>query len=29
MDKLEDIELAAIVKERQDMPEIEVSLDEL
>lgn len=29
MDKLEDIELAAIVKNRQDMPEIEVSLDEL
>lgn len=29
MDKLEDIELAAIVKERQNMPEIEVSLDEL
>ena len=29
MDKLEDIELAAIVKERQDMPEVEVSLDEL
>ena len=29
MDKLEDIELAAIVKERQDMEEIEVSLDEL
>ncbi len=29
MDKLEDIELAAIVRVRQDMPEIEVSLDEL
>jgi antitoxin StbD len=29
MDKLEDIELAAIVKARQDMSEIEVSLDEL
>jgi antitoxin StbD len=29
MDKLEDIELAAIVKERQDMPEVEVSIDEL
>ncbi len=29
MDKLEDVELAAIVKARQDMPEIEVSLDEL
>ncbi|VAW42557.1 RelB/StbD replicon stabilization protein (antitoxin to RelE/StbE) [hydrothermal vent metagenome] len=29
MDKLEDIELAAIVKARQDMPEIEVSFDEL
>lgn len=29
MDKLEDMELAAIVKDRQDMPEIEVSLDEL
>ena len=29
MDKLEDAELAAIVKARQGMPEIEVSLDEL
>lgn len=29
MDKLEDIELAAIVKVRQDQAEIEVSLDEL
>ena len=29
MDKLEDMELAAIVTARQDMPEIEVSLDEL
>jgi len=29
MDKLEDMELAAIVKDRQNMPEIEVSLDEL
>ncbi len=29
LDALEDIELAAIVKARQDMPEIEVSLDEL
>ncbi|MFP7756221.1 type II toxin-antitoxin system Phd/YefM family antitoxin [Thermodesulfobacteriota bacterium B35] len=28
MDRLEDIELAKIVKSRQDMPEIEVSLDE-
>ncbi len=29
LDKLEDVELAAIVKARQDMPEIQVSLDEL
>jgi len=29
MDKLEDIELSAIVKERESMPEVEVSLDEL
>ena len=29
LDKLEDVELAVIVKARQDMPEIEVSLDEL
>jgi len=29
MDKLEDLELAAIVRERQDMEEVEVSLDEL
>ncbi|EJZ9093494.1 type II toxin-antitoxin system Phd/YefM family antitoxin [Vibrio parahaemolyticus] len=29
MDKLEDIELAQIVKERQNSPEIEVSLDDL
>ena len=29
LDALEDAELAAIVKARQDMPEIEVSLDEL
>ncbi len=29
MDKLEDMELAAIVRERQDMQEIEVSLDDL
>ncbi len=29
MDKLEDIELAAIVKARLDQPEIEISLDEL
>jgi len=29
MDKLEDLELAALVKERQDMAEIEVSLDDL
>ena len=29
MDKLEDIELAAMVKARLDQPEIEVSLDEL
>lgn len=29
IDKLEDVELAAIVKARLDQPEIEVSLDEL
>lgn len=29
MDKLEDIELAAIVKDREDMPEIAISLDDL
>lgn len=29
IDKLEDVELAAIVKARMDQPEIEVSLDEL
>ena len=29
MDKLEDIELAEIVKERQHSAEVEVSLDEL
>ena len=29
LDKLEDVELAAIVKARQDMPENQVSLDEL
>lgn len=29
MDKLEDIELAALVKERQDQPEIEVSINDL
>lgn len=29
MDKLEDIELAAIVRARLDQPEIEVLLDEL
>ena len=29
MDKLEDIELAAIVRARMDQPEVEVSLDEL
>lgn len=29
MDKLEDIELAAIVDARKDQPEIEVSLDDL
>lgn len=29
MDKLEDVELAGIVRNRLDMPEIEVSLDEL
>ena len=29
MDKLEDIELAAIVEARKDQPEIEVNIDEL
>lgn len=29
MDKLEDIELAALVKERENQPEIEVSLNDL
>ena len=29
MDKLEDVELAAIVRARIDQPEVEVSLDEL
>jgi antitoxin StbD len=29
IDKLEDVELAAIVKARLDQPEIEVSLDDL
>lgn len=29
MDKLEDIELAALVEERKDQPEIEVSIDDL
>lgn len=29
MDKLEDIELAAIVEARKDQPEIEVSIDDL
>lgn len=29
MDKLEDIELASIVRARLDQPEIEVALDEL
>lgn len=29
MDKLEDLELAAIVRARMDQPEIEVSLDDL
>lgn len=29
MDKLEDIELAAVVKERENQPEIEVSIDDL
>ena len=28
MDKLEDLELAAIVKERENQPEIEVSIDD-
>jgi len=29
MDKLEDIELAAIVEARKDQPEIEVNIDDL
>jgi len=29
MDKLEDIELAAIVKERENQPEIEVDINDL
>jgi antitoxin StbD len=29
MDKLEDMELAAIVKARKDQPEIEVNVDDL
>ena len=29
MDKLEDIELAQLVKDRQEQPEIEVNLDDL
>ena len=29
MDKLEDLELAQLVKERQEQPEIEVNLDDL
>ncbi len=29
MDKLEDMELAAIVAERKDQPEIEVDIDDL
>ena len=29
MDKLEDVELAEIVRQRESSPEIEVSLDEL
>ncbi len=29
MDKLEDLELAALVREREDMAEVEVSLDDL
>lgn len=29
MDKLEDIELAALVQERQGQPEIEVNIDDL
>jgi antitoxin StbD len=29
MDKLEDMELAAIVEARKDQPEIEVNIDEL
>ena len=29
MDKLEDIELAAIVKERENQPEIEIDINDL
>ena len=29
MDKLEDMELAALVEERKDQPEIEVDIDDL
>ena len=29
MDKLEDLELAALVEARRDQPEVEISLDEL
>ena len=29
MDKLEDLELAALVESRRDQPEIEVSIDDL
>lgn len=29
MDKLEDIELAKIVEERKDQPEVEVNIDDL
>lgn len=29
MDKLEDVELTALVKERQDQPEIEVNINDL
>ncbi len=29
LDKLEDVELAAIVKQREGQPEVEVSLDDL
>lgn len=29
MDKLEDIELAQLVQERQNSPEVEVSIDDL